>query len=345
MAEALRATDPTAAITYVGRGDGPEARIVPAAGLTFYGMDLPGGGDGGWRGLGPLRLAARLPRAYRRARRLLRALEPDVVVATGGYVCVPVAVAARRRGVPLVVLEQNAHPGRAVRWLAPWAAAVATSFEETARELGRARVTCTGNPVRAAIVEGRAGDAVPARPHRVLVMGGSQGAHRLNTALAAALPELLPARPTLTITHLSGPRDHAELLVRRQQLPAPVRGRWALEPFAVDVGARIAASDLVVMRAGGSSLAEVATIGRPMILVPYPYAGAHQRRNAAPYVAAGAAVSLPDEDCTGPRLAAEIAALLDDPPRWRRMAEASRRCGRPDAAAAVVQLVAGVIAR
>ena len=345
MAEALRAADPAGTVTYVGRVDGPEARIVPAAGLPFHGLELSGGGDGRWWGLESVRRAARLPLAYRQALGLLRVLVPDVVVATGGYVCVPVAVAARRRGVPLVVLEQNVHPGRAVRWLAPFAAAVATSFAETAGELGRATVTCTGNPVRSAVVRGGVGLTAPTAPHRVLVMGGSQGAHRLNTALAAALPTLLPARPALTVTHLSGPRDHGELVRQRQQLPPAERERWVVEPFVVDVAARIAASDLVVMRAGGSSLAEVTTMGRPMILVPYPYAGAHQRRNAAPYVAAGAAVTIPDEACTGPRLAAEISALLDDPPRWRRMAEASQRCGRPDAAAAVVRLVAAVASR
>ncbi|HEY6379246.1 MAG TPA: UDP-N-acetylglucosamine--N-acetylmuramyl-(pentapeptide) pyrophosphoryl-undecaprenol N-acetylglucosamine transferase, partial [Candidatus Dormibacteraeota bacterium] len=283
----------------------------------------------------------RLPLAARAARRLLREFAPDVVVGAAGYVCVPVVVAARTLGLPVVLMEQNAHPGRAVRRLARGARVVATSYAETAALLPGARVVHTGNPVRDQVL-----DALPAplpeRPRHLLVMGGSQGARRLNDAVAGALRGLLEGHPDLIVTHACGERDAPWAVPLRDALPEVVRERYVVAAFFDDVAARIAAADLVLMRAGGSSLAEVSVLGRPMLLVPYPHAGGHQMANALPYVRAGAARLIPDAELAASRLRREVEALLDDPAAWREMAAASRRCGRPDAAARVVELVEAV---
>lgn len=337
MAEALRQTDPEAVITYVGRADGPESKLVPMAGLEFVGLRL------GSMGAGPLgsapRLALRLPLVYREAGRLVRRLRPQVVLATGGYVCVPVALAARRRSVPLLLLEQNMLPGRAVRWLATRDQVVASSFPGTAAHLPRARVVCTGNPVRLQFADLAGRPPLPEAPPTLLVMGGSQGARHLNQVLLEALPALLVELPHLTVIHLTGPNDHAQVVVAALAAGLPVGGRYQPSPFVADVAERLAAASLVVMRAGGSSLAEVACLGRPMVLVPYPHAGEHQSANALPFEEVGAALVIADSELSAPALTRTVREVLADPARRRAMAVASAATARPRAAYDVAALL------
>jgi UDP-N-acetylglucosamine--N-acetylmuramyl-(pentapeptide) pyrophosphoryl-undecaprenol N-acetylglucosamine transferase len=261
-----------------------------------------------------------------------------VVVGAAGYVSVPVVAAALLQRIPVVLLEQNALPGRTTRLFAKRARVVAASFAETAAALPRARVVHTGNPVRPE-VKAQAGAPLHQRCEHVLVMGGSQGARRLNDAVAGSIRELLVRYPALRVTHQCGARDAEWAVPVRAGLPDDVRERYTVSAFFDDIGERIRDADLVVMRAGGSSLAETAVMGRPMILVPYPYAGAHQVDNAMPYVEAGAALLIPDEECGAERFRDEIERVVDDPALWRRMADASRATGRPDADDAVVTLI------
>jgi UDP-N-acetylglucosamine--N-acetylmuramyl-(pentapeptide) pyrophosphoryl-undecaprenol N-acetylglucosamine transferase len=342
VAEALRQTDPEAVVTYVGRADGPEASLVPEAGLEFRGLRLGSMGSSA-RSSAP-RLALRLPLAYGQAARLVRSFGPQVVLATGGYVCVPVALAARRRRVPVVLLEQNLLPGRAVQWLAPRVQRVASSFAATAALLPRARVVCTGNPVRLSFAELAERPQLPEVPPTLLVMGGSQGARRVNEVLLDALPSLLRKLPELKVVHLTGPSDFDQVVAAATEAGLPVGGAYQPSPFVSDVAERLAAASLVVMRAGGSSLAEVACLGRPMVLVPYPHASEHQSANAEPFEEAGAASVIADQDLTAPLLEAAVLQVLEDPGRWRTMATASSSMARPEAAqdvAALLQQLAG----
>lgn len=320
----------------VGRRDGVAERLVVAAGLHLETLDISGVDVGSPAGVA--RATTQLTRATIAARRLLRRMRPDVVVGAGGYVCVPVVVAALAQRIPVVMMEQNAVPGRATRMLARRARVVAASFEETAALLPHARVVHTGNPIRAEV------RAITARPpgdrlRSVLVTGGSQGARRLNRAIAGCMVDLLSSDPELTIVHQCGSLDVDAVMRAAAALPPQLAARYTAAAFFDDMAVRIAASDLVVMRAGGSSIAECSALGRPMIVVPYPHAGGHQRHNAAPYVAAGAAMLIDDADCTPARIGAEITALVDDPPRWRAMAAASARLGLPDATDSVVRLI------
>ena len=336
VAEALRRTDPAGAVTYVGRVDGPEARLVPRAGIDFVGLTL--GSMGSSRLTATPRLLTRMPLAYLQARRVMSEFDPDVVLATGGYVSVPVALVAGRRGVPLVLLEQNELPGRAVDWLARRAAVVATSFAGTAGHLPGVRVVCTGNPVRLEFT-GPAGPPSPP-PLALLVMGGSQGARHLNQVLVEALPRLRSALPGLEVTHLTGPSDHERLVSELASRGLTDSRRYRPLAFVDDMAATIAGAGLVVMRAGGSSLAEVACLGKPMVLVPYPHAGNHQAANASPFVEAGAAVLVEDSELSPERLVAEVGGILGDPSRWQGMARASLAMARPGAALEVAQLLA-----
>jgi len=343
VASALRRHDPTGELLLVGRRGGMEERLVPGAGLPL--ATLPVRGVDTSRPLSTAAALARLPLNVLAARRLLRRFRPDVVVGAAGYVCVPVVLAASTLRIPVLLLEQNAMPGKAVRLLARRARAVATAFVTTAARLPGARVVHTGNPLRAEVLAALP-LALPPREvaEHLLVMGGSQGARRLNDALAGCVRPLLEAYPGLRITHACGARDADWVQSTRAALPAELRERYQVSAYFDDIAARLASSDLVVMRAGGSSLAEVSALGRPMVLVPYPFAGGHQYDNAAPYVDAGAAVLLRDEECSAQRLQREVEALLGDPSRRRALASASAAMGRPDAAERVVALLEEVAA-
>jgi UDP-N-acetylglucosamine--N-acetylmuramyl-(pentapeptide) pyrophosphoryl-undecaprenol N-acetylglucosamine transferase len=323
-------------VTVVGRRDGVAERLVVAAGLRLETLDVSGVDVGSPAGIA--RATTQLTRATIAARRLVRRLRPDVVVGAGGYVSVPVVAAALAQRIPVVLLEQNAVPGRATRLLARRARVVAASFAETARHLPSARVVHTGNPIRAevrAITTREAGDRLRA----ILVTGGSQGARRVNRAITGCVAGLLRDDPELSIVHQCGSLDFDTVSRAAAGLPEALASRYTVSAFFDDMAARIAQSDLVVMRGGGSSLAECAALGRPMIVVPYPHAGGHQRHNASPYVDAGAAMLIDDADCTPERLGAEISALVADPQRWRRMAAASAALGLPDATDSVVRLI------
>jgi len=336
VAQALQEADPAGRIVIVGRRGGVAESLVTEAGLDLETIDI--------RGLdmrNPVsvaRAAWRIPASTAAADRILRRTHADVVVGTGGYVCVPVVAAAVARGIPVVLLEQNAVPGRATRLLARRAKVVATSFEETAVHLHRARVVMTGNPVRREVRE-----LVPAlraeRCNRLLVMGGSQGARTLNRALIGCLHDMLAEHEDLHVTHQCGTLDVDEVRSVAGSLPSPLADRYIFAAFFANMPERIANSDLVLMRAGGSSLAECSALGKAMILVPYPHAGGHQLHNVLPYVSAGAAVHVPDSDCTPRRVRREVEGIKQDVARWCAMSSVSESMGRPDAARDVVRLV------
>lgn len=336
VAQELRRTDPGGEVLIVGRRGGVAEGLVESAGFRLETLRISGLDAGSPASL--VRFTAQLPGAVAAARRIIRGFHADVVVGGAGYVSVPVVIAARTLGVPVALLEQNALPGRATRRLARSSRLVAASYEATAAHLRGARVVNTGNPIRAEVL------ATPRRPlgdrcESVLVMGGSQGARRINRAVAGCIASLVERYPWLRVTHQTGSLDVDEMDAVAQALAPQTRAHWIRRAFIDDVGSTIASADVVLMRAGGSSLAECAAMGRPMILVPYPHAGDHQRFNAAPYVDAGAARLVADAECEPARIERELSALIDDPASWRRMAAASQALGRPDAAARVVGLL------
>lgn len=343
MAQELQRADRDDAVLIVGRDGGVAEELVRAAGVPLRTLRIAGLHLG--NPVSVMRFAAQLPPAIAAARDAIRDFGADVVVGAAGYVSVPVVIAARRDRIPVVLLEQNALPGRATRLLASRASAVAASFAETAQHLHGARVVHTGNPLRAEVMAQLPAELHGERCGHLLVMGGSQGARTINRAVQSCIRALLSGDPELRVTHQCGRLDHDELMAAHRALPAELGERWTVAPFFDEMGARIAAADLVLMRAGGSSLAECSALGRPMILVPYPHAGDHQRHNARPFVEAGAAALIADESCDGERVLREVRAVIDDPAHWRTMAAASRAMGRPRAAHDVVRLLDTVVAR
>jgi UDP-N-acetylglucosamine--N-acetylmuramyl-(pentapeptide) pyrophosphoryl-undecaprenol N-acetylglucosamine transferase len=313
-------------VEFVG-GERAEAELVPAAGYPFHELQVIGiDRSNVLRAARALLLAAV---ATFRARRLLKQLGANAVMGGGGYVAGPVGLAARSLRLPIVLTEADSHLGVTNRLLAPLAARVCLAFPVAGRD--GARYLVAGRPLPAAT--GRA-DRAAARERFgldpsaqcLLVFGGSLGARRLNHAALDAFGAAAPC----SVLHACGQRDYAELRVRLDELGSPPHYRLSafIQPFAD----ALAAADLVAARAGGSVL-ELAAVGLPAILVPYPHASAdHQTLNARHMERAGAAVVVPDDELDGPRLAREVAALLGAPQRMDEMSKAARVAARPDAA-------------
>ncbi len=294
-------------------------------------------------GRSPLHMALAaltLGRGFLKARVIVGRLKPAVVVGFGGYPTVPRVLAAASLGIPTVLHEQNAVMGRANRFLAGRVTAIATGFAQI-RQGGfdPAKVTHVGNPVRPAVLEAAQVPYAPSGdgPFRLLAFGGSQGARVMSDVVPAAVA-LLPAeiRVRLTVTQQARPEDLAR--VRDTYAHAGVQAE--VEPFFKDLPRRIAESHLVVSRSGASTVAELAVIGRPSILVPLPGAlDQDQAANAATLSGIGAALLMPQAGFTPQALAGELAAMIADAPRLTRAAEAAKSAGLPDAADRLAALV------
>jgi UDP-N-acetylglucosamine--N-acetylmuramyl-(pentapeptide) pyrophosphoryl-undecaprenol N-acetylglucosamine transferase len=279
------------------------------------------------------------------ARRLIGRLRPAAVIGFGGYPSVPPLLAAVWSGVPTVIHDANAVIGRANRLLAPRVSAIATTFPDVFRDAPRlaAKATLTGNPVRAAVIAAAAtAYAEPAGVLRLLVFGGSQGARIMADIVPAAIERLDPGlRVRLHLVQQAREED----LARVQDAYAKLAVAAEVTPFFSDLPARIAASHLIIARSGASTVAELAAIGRPSILIPLPHAiDQDQFANAGVLERAGGALRLVQEAFTPERLAGEIAALADAPQRLAAMAAAARSLGRPDAAERLADLALRVAA-
>jgi UDP-N-acetylglucosamine--N-acetylmuramyl-(pentapeptide) pyrophosphoryl-undecaprenol N-acetylglucosamine transferase len=323
VADALRAEG--AEVRFVG-GERAERELVPAAGYPLDVLSVEG-----LSRTNPLRAARAVIKAVAAVFRsvgLLRRIRPDAVMGGGGYVAGPVGLAAVLLRIPLVLTEADSHLGLANRLLAPFARRVCLAFPIAGRDGDRYLVT--GRPVPPPFTDRKAARAqlgIGPDETCVLVFGGSLGALRINQAAVEAF-----ADAPFHVLHASGTRDHAELAER---LGTPPPAHYDLRAFISPFAPALAASDLVVARAGGS-IFEIAAHGRPAVLVPYPHATAdHQAANARWMAEGGAAVVIADEELTSERLAHEVAALLHDRSRLADMARASQDLARPDAAAAV----------
>lgn len=335
------------AVEFVGTAAGLEARAVPAAGWTLHQVEAAP-----FRrrlSVETLRLPLIVARAARQVSRLIRERQVVAAASFGGYVSGPLALAARWTKTPLVVHEQNAVPGLANRIAARWARTVAVSVPETvARFRGPGRVVVTGNPVRAEFLrEGRetrraeALEAYGLESDRatLLVFGGSLGARRLNDAVVDSVG--CWAHPErLQILHASGARDHDRVADRWASALGESPLRVAHVAYLERMALAYAAADVVVCRAGATSIAELTVLGLPSVLVPYPHAAAdEQTANARALVDADAATMVADAEVDGETLAGACEPWLVDEERRGRVAAAARELGRPDAAEQVAGLV------
>ncbi len=331
VAAALRAEG--ARVTFSGTGRGAGDGLGRAAGYEEDVLPMRGLA----RSLSPANLRtlwltlAAVPRAIA----ILRRRRAQAVMGGGGYLAGPVAVAARILRIPLVLTEADSHMGLANRLAAPLARHVALAFPIAGRS--EPKFVVTGRPVGpdvsgASRAAGRTALGIPEDARCVLVAGGSQGARSINTAVATAYRD----GPPFHLVHLAGARNVDDV---RAILGGDPPERYHLLGYLDAFGDAVAAADLVVSRAGGSVF-ELAAVGRPAILVPYPHATAdHQTGNARWLADAGAAVLVPDAECTADRLAGLIGELMDDPDRLAGMGEAGRAVARPDAAERIARML------
>lgn len=335
LAVAEAAAAQGASILFVGSSTGIEARVVPQTRFPFRAIPIHGLRGRGWRGLA--QLAWQLPTGVVRAWRIIGAFRSDVVLGVGGYASFPVVAAAWLRGVPSVLLEQNARPGWANRVLCRLAIRVCTTFAESNRYFPPAKVALTGNPVRTFAPAA----ATEKQGFTVMAFGGSQGAHRINEAFYEAAPLLRDAIAGLHVIHQTGAADHERLQARYRDLGIAAEVR----PFIDDMGAAYGRADLVVCRAGATTVAELTALGKPAILIPYPFAADdHQRANARVLAERDAGTLILDRELTGERLASAIIELAEDRARLTAMGAAARRLAAPDSAARVVRVCCEVVA-
>jgi UDP-N-acetylglucosamine--N-acetylmuramyl-(pentapeptide) pyrophosphoryl-undecaprenol N-acetylglucosamine transferase len=325
-----------AQVSFAGTSQGIEARVLPREGFT---LDvIRSGGLKGKSIRDRLRGACLLPLGFMDAWRIVTKRQPDLVIGVGGYSSGPVVLAAALRGIATMVMEQNALPGLTNRLLAPFVRAAAVTFETTRSVFG-SKAFVSGNPVRPEFLVSvgpsstEAGADGGSSIARVLVFGGSQGAHAINMAMVEAAAELAAGDSALRITHQTGERDleMVRTAYRQAGLQADV------EPFLYDMERQLRRADLIVCRAGATTLAEIAAAGKPAILIPFPAAADdHQRKNAEAMAAAGAADVLLQRDLTGAVLAHRIVGLARDRATRARMAKAAHGLARPDAAKVIV---------
>ena len=333
LAEELRARDPDAVVRFVGTARGIEARVLPELGWELSLIEVSGLKTVGlW---GAVKGLFRLPRALWQARRIVKQFRPDAVIGVGGYASGPVVLMARLGGRPTAICEQNSIPGFTNKLLGKLVRRVFLSFEESRRFFKAKKVVMSGNPVRRALAARlleAAKEPRPAGPPAVLVSGGSLGAVAVNDLASQALIALA-REGALAIVHQTGTADVEKIAARYREagVEADVRA------FIKDMASEYAKADLIVCRAGATTVAELAIAGKPAIFIPYPFAADnHQEINAREMAEAGAAKMFRQKDLTAEKLADAIRPLLKDEAARAAMGRTMRELARPKAAAAVV---------
>lgn len=318
-------------VLFIGTRRGVEKDILPALGYPLVLLDVEGiKGRGGVKAALAL---AKVPAALLESRRIIAGFGPHLVLGVGGYASGPAVLAAHLMGIATAVAEQNALPGLTNRILGRFARRIFVTFAESRRFFPQDRTFVTGNPVRAAFLDRE--DSRREGPFTILVFGGSQGAHAINSAVSEALDLLFPLREKIRFIHQTGEKDCPA--VRKAYAD---RGFQAeVLPFIKDMAAAYAKADLLVCRAGATTLAEITAAGKASILIPFPHAVAdHQTRNAEVLSRAGAARLIREKELTAQGLAEAIIELASAPKKIRQMEEAAANLGNRDAAKKIVDL-------
>jgi UDP-N-acetylglucosamine--N-acetylmuramyl-(pentapeptide) pyrophosphoryl-undecaprenol N-acetylglucosamine transferase len=341
VAEALAGLT-TVELRFIGGRRGLEGELARTAGIRFHATPLPSLRDPDSK-VALVLHALLLPIATLDALIQLIGFRPKVALTSGSFSALPALFAARLLRVPIYLWVGDAIPGRALRAVAGWASGIGLTFEPAMRTMPRGRAAVTGNPVRGSLLkwtraEGRRALGLAPDVPVVLVTGGSQGSERINGATLSGLSRLVRRA---AVVHHTGPAYLPRAQAQRALLPEADRARYQPHGYLHDeMGAALAAADLVVGRAGSSSIAEPLAFGVPLVLVPFGAAmNAHQAANARAAAELGAAVILPESDLDGDRLVSVVTGLLDDPSRLGRMAANAKSAGRPEAADTIARAV------
>ncbi len=325
VARAVKDADPDGDILFVGTEHGIEARIMPEQEFPIRFISARG-----IRGKGLINsmfAAARVPKALMESLGIIRSFRPHVVLGVGGYASGPVLAAAALLGIPTAIQEQNSVMGTTNRILSVYVDRVFISWEDTSPIAAPKKTLFTGNPVRIDLFDEPSFDRDSGRVH-VFIFGGSQGARSINESMVRNANRLTEAADRIDVIHQAGRGavDPVRLAYEHAGIKADVR------EFIHEMGSAYKWADIVVSRAGAATLAEVTAMGKPAVVVPYPHAiGDHQAKNAAALEARNAVRVIPDDTLEDGALVTEILSLIEKPDDLERMAENSRKMGKPEA--------------
>jgi len=341
VAKEILRQEPQATFLYIGTTKGLEANLVPKQGIPFEAIEI----SGLQRKLSfeNVKTIWKFWRAVSRSKKILRDWKPDVVIGTGGYVCGPVVFAASRLKIKTVIHEQNVVPGITNIFLSRFVNKIAVSFEESLRHFPKTKTVYTGNPRATEVMhgdaaKGRASLQIQPQQKIVVIVGGSRGARGINEATLSMLSKL-SRFPDCHFVYITGEVHHDAVMQQLHQLPE-VPSNLSVLPFVHNMPDLLAATHVIVSRAGASTLAEITALGVPAVLIPSPYVtNNHQEKNARGLEAAGAAVVLLEKDLTGASLEEAITSLIANQEKWQAMRESSKQLGMPDAASRIYELV------
>lgn len=326
-------------VLFVGTRRGIEARVIPELGYPIEYVEVVGiKGKGLW---GLIKGLSRLPSAWLQSIRILKSFQPDIAIGVGGYASGPLILAARYRGVPTAILEQNTVPGLTNRLLGRVVRTIFVMFERSREFFPEGRVQPLGNPIRRSLLDNFLRSRMDENGRfNLLVFGGSQGAHMINQRMIEAAKRMVDRRSELQIVHQTGRADAPELRRQYEELGFEAE----VLPFIEDMSEAYRRADLVICRAGATTLAELMVAKKACILIPFPHAtDDHQQLNAESMEEAGAAVLIPEAKLTPMGLADEILRLKDDAAARREMEDAAGAIGRPEAAREIIDACAALI--
>ncbi|MFD3448045.1 undecaprenyldiphospho-muramoylpentapeptide beta-N-acetylglucosaminyltransferase [Microbacteriaceae bacterium 4G12] len=335
----IQKQDANARFLYIGTENGLESTIVRKAGIPFQSIVI----SGFKRKLSVenLKTVVRFLKGVQDSKRYIRRFNPDIVIGTGGYVCGPVVYAASKMGIPTIVHEQNSVPGVTNKFLSRYVNKVAVCFDEAAQYFPQNKVELTGNPRASEVMnqDGRKGkQSVGLSPYKksVLLFGGSRGARPINDAFLEAIEEL--GKRNYEVLYVTGEVHYEKIMksVKEKGNPSNV----IIKPFIHNMPEVLTAVDLVVSRAGATTLAELTALGKPSILIPSPYVtNNHQEKNARSLVEKGAAKLRAEKDLTGTTLLEDIDSILVDDRKLQEMKQAATELGIPSAAAKLYKVM------
>jgi UDP-N-acetylglucosamine--N-acetylmuramyl-(pentapeptide) pyrophosphoryl-undecaprenol N-acetylglucosamine transferase len=331
IAEEFLKRDQKTAVIFIGTRKGIESRLLAKLGYTLEEIDIEGIKGRGVKAL--MKGVCQIPKSMAQSRRIMKTFHPDIVVGVGGYASGPAVLVAHWMGVPTVIAEQNAVCGVTNKILGRFVDKIFVTYEQTKKFFPADKVVVSGNPVRSAV-------ALPQEPRldkkgywQVLVFGGSQGAEAINGCLVEMMPLLETVKDKIRILHQTGARQKDEIARRYAEhgINAEVR------EFILEMAKAYQEADLIVCRAGATSLAEITAAGRAAVLIPYPFAADdHQLKNAQALAAQGAAVVIKESELNAEKLFDTIVRLLKDEGKRSQMEACSKKMGRPEAAVTIV---------
>jgi UDP-N-acetylglucosamine--N-acetylmuramyl-(pentapeptide) pyrophosphoryl-undecaprenol N-acetylglucosamine transferase len=331
IAEEFLARDKQTEVLFVGTKRGIENKLLSRIGYPLKTIDIEGVKGRGGKAL--VKGFYRIPQSMWQSRRILNEFRPQIVIGVGGYASGPAVLAAYFMGIPTAIAEQNIIPGITNRILGKIADKIFVTYAETAGWFSRSRVILSGNPVRAALAGVRSVRKEKKSFRQLLIFGGSQGAMAINRSVVEMLPQLKKMKTEIHILHQTGAGDLEAVreAYSRYGIDAEV------SPFIVDMAEAYERADLIICRAGATSLAEITAAGKVSILIPFPFAANdHQTKNARALADAGAAILISESELSGKKLSAIVEELLGSEEKLHRMEEKSAQLGNIHAAAAIV---------